>query len=175
MGTVLCHNGWSTNRSRGSRMVAQALSMRKESDMSDMTLFPYYPDILCISAPGTPQPIKNRSLPSALLWCKWKVDCSSLWHKTHDRNGLPRSHLHHNSRRQVDHTYCIMPNQQCNQLHICIYIVDNFLLTLVQLDELFLSFGTSSSACNYKHYNATLQNNYTEIKRTITSHEENTM
>jgi hypothetical protein len=34
VGTVLCHNGWSTNGSRGSRFVAQALSMRKEPDMS---------------------------------------------------------------------------------------------------------------------------------------------
>jgi len=47
-------------------------------------------------------------------------------------------------------------------------------LAIIQLDELFVSFGTSSSACNYTHYNASLQNNYTEIKRTITSHEENT-
>jgi hypothetical protein len=34
MGTVSCHNGWSTNGSRGSRIVAQALSMRKEPDAS---------------------------------------------------------------------------------------------------------------------------------------------
>jgi hypothetical protein len=34
MGTVSCHNGWSTNGSRGSRMVAQALSIRKVPDAS---------------------------------------------------------------------------------------------------------------------------------------------
>jgi hypothetical protein len=35
MGTVSwCHNGWSTNGWRGSRMVAKALSMRKEPDAS---------------------------------------------------------------------------------------------------------------------------------------------
>jgi hypothetical protein len=63
------------------------------------------------------QPIKKGSLPSALFWCKWKVDLPNLWHKSHNINRLPRSRLHHYSRRQVDHTYRIMPNQQCNQLH----------------------------------------------------------
>jgi hypothetical protein len=32
MGTVSCHNGLSVNGARGSRMVAQALSMGKEPD-----------------------------------------------------------------------------------------------------------------------------------------------
>jgi hypothetical protein len=32
--------------------------------------------------------------------------------KTHDRNGLSRSHLHHNGRRGVDLVYFVMPNQQ---------------------------------------------------------------
>jgi hypothetical protein len=34
MGTVSCHNGWSTNESRSSIIVSQALSMRKEPDAS---------------------------------------------------------------------------------------------------------------------------------------------
>ena len=32
--------------------------------------------------------------------------------KTHDRNGLSRSHLHHNGRRAVDRVYFVMTNQQ---------------------------------------------------------------
>jgi hypothetical protein len=36
--------------------------------------------------------------------------------KTPDRNGLSRSHLHHNCRRGVDHVYFVMPNQQYRQL-----------------------------------------------------------
>jgi len=32
MGTVSCHNGLSVNGARGSKMVAQALSMGKEPD-----------------------------------------------------------------------------------------------------------------------------------------------
>ena len=36
--------------------------------------------------------------------------------KTRDRNGLSRSHLHHNGRRGVDHVYFVMPNQQYSQL-----------------------------------------------------------
>jgi hypothetical protein len=32
LGIVLCHNGISTNRLRGSKIVTQALSMRKELD-----------------------------------------------------------------------------------------------------------------------------------------------
>jgi len=30
--------------------------------------------------------------------------------KTHDRNGLSRSYLHHNGRRVEDHAHFIMPN-----------------------------------------------------------------
>jgi hypothetical protein len=41
-----------------------------------------------------------------------KLECPCLRHKTHDRNGLWRSHLHHNCRRGVDHVYLVMPNQQ---------------------------------------------------------------
>ena len=44
-----------------------------------------------------------------------KLECPYLWHKTHDRNGLSRSHLHHNGRK-VDHVYLVMPNQQYSQL-----------------------------------------------------------
>jgi hypothetical protein len=36
--------------------------------------------------------------------------------KTHDRNGLSKSHLHHNGRRGVDHVYFVMPNQQYSQV-----------------------------------------------------------
>jgi len=36
--------------------------------------------------------------------------------KTHDRNGLSSSHLHHNGRRGADHVYFVMPNQQYSQL-----------------------------------------------------------
>jgi hypothetical protein len=36
--------------------------------------------------------------------------------KTHDRNGLLKSHLHHNGRRGVDHVYFVMTNQQYSQL-----------------------------------------------------------
>jgi hypothetical protein len=32
MGTVPCHNGWSVNGAKGSKMVAQALSMGKKPD-----------------------------------------------------------------------------------------------------------------------------------------------
>jgi len=82
-----------------------------------MTLLPYCTDnILCILTPGTPSVHKNGSLPFALLWCKWNWECPCLWQKTHDRNGLSRSHLHHNGRRGVDHVYFVMPNQQYNQL-----------------------------------------------------------
>jgi hypothetical protein len=35
---------------------------------------------------------------------------------THDRNGLSRSHPHHNGRRRVDHVYFVMLNQQYSQL-----------------------------------------------------------
>jgi len=67
-----------------------------------MTLFPYCTDIiLCISKPGTPLAHKNWSLPSVLLWCNWNRECPCLWQKTRDRNGLSRSHLHHNGRRGV--------------------------------------------------------------------------
>jgi len=45
-----------------------------------------------------------------------KLECPSLWHKTHDRNGLSGSHLHHNDRGRVDHVYLVMPNQQYSQL-----------------------------------------------------------
>jgi hypothetical protein len=143
MGTVSCHNRWSTNGSRSSRMVAQALSMRKEPDSRRlapssclMLVQPFLtsrsirrPSVVTWHCSHTAlisfyafwhlvhlQPIKNGSLPSALLWCKWNADRPSLWHKTHDINELSKSHLHHNSSRQVDHTYHIMPNQQCNQL-----------------------------------------------------------
>jgi hypothetical protein len=34
MGTVSCHNGFSVNGARGSKMFAQALSIRKEPDAS---------------------------------------------------------------------------------------------------------------------------------------------
>jgi hypothetical protein len=82
-----------------------------------MTLFPYCTDIiLCISTPGTLSAHKNGSLPSVLLWCKWNWECPCLWQKTHDRNGLSRSHLHHNGRRRVHHVYFVMPNQQHSQL-----------------------------------------------------------
>jgi len=82
-----------------------------------MTLFPYCTDIiLCISTPGTFSVHKNGSLPSVLLWCKWNWEFPRLWQKTHDRNGLSRSHLHHNGRRAVDHVYFVMPNQQYSQL-----------------------------------------------------------
>ena len=40
------------------------------------------------------------------------LDCPCLWQKAHDRNGLSRSHLHHNGRRGVDHVYHVMPSQQ---------------------------------------------------------------
>jgi len=36
--------------------------------------------------------------------------------ETHDRNGLSRSHLHHNGRRGGDHVYFVMLNQQYSQL-----------------------------------------------------------
>jgi len=36
--------------------------------------------------------------------------------KTHDRNGLSRSHLHYNGRRGVDHVYFVMTNQEYSQL-----------------------------------------------------------
>jgi hypothetical protein len=36
--------------------------------------------------------------------------------KNYERNGLSRSHLHHNGRRGVDHVYFVMPNQQYSQL-----------------------------------------------------------
>jgi len=36
--------------------------------------------------------------------------------KTEDRNGLSRSHLHHNGRRGVDHVYFVMTKQQYSQL-----------------------------------------------------------
>jgi len=82
-----------------------------------MTLFPYCTDIiLFISTPGTPSAHKNGSLPSALLWCKWNCECPCLWPKTHDRNGLSRSHLHQNGRRGVDHVYFVMTSQQYSQL-----------------------------------------------------------
>jgi hypothetical protein len=45
-----------------------------------------------------------------------KSGASYLWHKTHDRNGLSRSRLHHNGRKEVDHVYHVMPNQLCSQL-----------------------------------------------------------
>ena len=38
MGTVSCHNGLSVNGARGSKMVAQALSMGKEPDASPLPL-----------------------------------------------------------------------------------------------------------------------------------------
>jgi hypothetical protein len=83
----------------------------------NMTLFPYCIDVLlCISAPDTPSAHKSGSLPSALFWCKLNAECPCLWHKTHDRNGLSRSHLHHSGRRGVDHVYLVMPNQQYSQL-----------------------------------------------------------
>jgi hypothetical protein len=83
----------------------------------DMTLFPYCTDILlCISAPGTPSTHKNGSLPSVFFWYKVNAECPCLWHKTHDRNGLSRSHLHHNGRRGVDHVYLVKPKQQYSQL-----------------------------------------------------------
>jgi len=43
--------------------------------------------------------------------------------KTHDRNGLSRSHLHYNGRRGVDHMYFVMPNQQYSQLQKNVPIV----------------------------------------------------
>jgi len=36
--------------------------------------------------------------------------------KTHDRNGISGSHLHHSGRRGEDHVYFVMPNQQYSQL-----------------------------------------------------------
>jgi hypothetical protein len=93
------------------------LSIHLQTIRCNVTLFPYCTDILlCISATGTPSAHKNGSLPSALFWCKLIAECSCLWHKTHDRYGLSRSHLHHNGRRRVDHVYHVMPNQQCSQL-----------------------------------------------------------
>jgi hypothetical protein len=93
------------------------LSIHLQTIRCNMTLFPYCIDILlCISAPGTPSAHKNESLLSALFWCKLYAECPCLRHKTHDRNGLSRPHLHHNGRRGVDHVYLVMPNQQCSQL-----------------------------------------------------------
>jgi hypothetical protein len=92
------------------------LSIHSRTIRCNMTLFPYCTDILlCISAPGTPSAHKNVSLPSA-LWCKLNADFPCLWHKTHDRNGLSRSHLHHNGRRGVYRVYLVMPIQQYSQL-----------------------------------------------------------
>jgi hypothetical protein len=45
-----------------------------------------------------------------------KLEYPRLWHKTHDGNGLSKSHLHYNGRRGVDHVYFVMPNQQWSQL-----------------------------------------------------------
>jgi hypothetical protein len=97
----------------------------------DMTLFPYCTDIiLCISKPGIPLAHKNGSLPSALLWCKlnWECPCLLQKKKTHDINGLSRSHLHHNGRRGVNHVHFVMPNQQDSQLQnmYSTYSADNF-------------------------------------------------
>jgi hypothetical protein len=93
------------------------LSIHSQTIHRDKTLFPYYTDItLCILTPGTLSAHKNGSLPSALLWCKMKLECPCLWHKTYERNGLSRSHLHHNGRRGVDHVYLVMSNQQYSQL-----------------------------------------------------------
>jgi len=50
------------------------------------------------------------------FWCKWNWECPCLWHKTHDRNRLSRSHMHHDSGRGVDHVYFVMPNQQYSQV-----------------------------------------------------------
>jgi hypothetical protein len=44
------------------------------------------------------------------------LECPCLWNKTYERNGLSRSHLHHDGRRGVDLAYLVMPNQQYNQL-----------------------------------------------------------
>ena len=98
-----------------------------------MTLFPYCTDIiLCISTRGTPSAHKNGSLPSALLWCKWNWEWPCLWQKkTHNRNGLSRSHLHHNVRWGADHVYFVMTNQQYSNCKMYTYSADNFWLTYV--------------------------------------------
>jgi len=60
MGTVSCHNGLSVNGARGSKMVAQALSMGKEPD-------------------ATSQPLLMQTLPTLLKTLRnWTLRYSSI-------------------------------------------------------------------------------------------------
>jgi hypothetical protein len=46
--------------------------------------------------------IKNGSVPTSVLWCKWQAKRRCLWHTIHDGYELSRSHLHHDSSREVE-------------------------------------------------------------------------
>jgi hypothetical protein len=83
-----------------------------------MTLFPYYTDIiLCIDTWYIFSPQKwITALCSSLVQMKLGVTMLMAKKKTHDRNGLSRSHLHHNGRRGVDYVYFVTTNQQYSQL-----------------------------------------------------------
>jgi hypothetical protein len=70
-----------------------------------------------MSTLGTPSANKKgiTALCSSLVQMKFGVTMFVV-KKTHDRNGLSRSHLHHNGRRGVEHVYFVTPNQQYSQL-----------------------------------------------------------
>jgi hypothetical protein len=56
------------------------------------------------------------ALCSSLVQIKLGVSVFMAKKKTHERNGLSKSHLHHNGRRGVGHVYFVMANQQYSQL-----------------------------------------------------------
>jgi len=108
------------------------LLIHSQTIRCNMTLFPYCTDIiLCILAPGTPLAHKKGSLPSALLWYKWKW--SVHVHGTKLRTEM--DYQGHTCTTMVgeEQTMCILscPTSSIANCKTCTYIADNFWLTYV--------------------------------------------
>lgn len=115
------------------------ISIHSQTLCCSTTLFPLCTDILLyILAPGSLSAHTKCSLFAALLSCKWKVGCPSLWHDTYDSNGWSRSD-HQNiveggSERERE-TICIalFPTSSAANRKKCTCIADNYWLTFIKL------------------------------------------